>query len=161
MLKLNKKKVLFLCAHNSVRSQIAEGLLRHFYGDAYEVFSAGSSPSYVHPLAIRVMDEVGIDISKQNSKSVEEFRNVDIDLVISVCKSSEKVACSFCSSPIVNKRPEIINETIPGAKKYLHHPFDDPSELDENEEKKLTAFRQTRNAIKEWIVSYFENIQLG
>lgn len=152
---MNKTKVLFLCIHNSARSQMAEGLLRHFYGEKYEVFSAGSSPTQVHPLAIKVMAEIGIDISKQTSKSIEEFRNKDIDVVASVCRSSAKVICPFCSSPIIRGRPEIIKTTLPGAKHYIHHGFSDPSEVDESDEEKLAAFRRTRDAIKKWILNYF------
>ena len=127
---MNKLKVLFLCEHNSARSQMAEGLLRYLYGEKYEVFSAGLNPTKVNPFAIKVMAEIGIDISKQTSKSIEEFRNKEIDLVVSVCRSSAKLMCSLCSSPIVMGRPEIINMTIPGAKHYLHHGFNDPSEVD-------------------------------
>ena len=134
---------------------MAEGLLRHFYGEKYEVFSAGSSPTQVHPLAIKVMAEIGIDISKQTSKSIEEFRNKDIDVVASVCRSSAKVICPFCSSPIIKGRPEIINETLPEAKHYVHHGFSDPSELDGSDEEKLAAFRRTRDDIKKWILTYF------
>jgi arsenate reductase len=110
---MDKMKVLFLCEHNSARSQMAEGLLRHLYGENYEVFSAGATPTQVNPFAIKVMDEIGIDISKQYSKSIEEFRNKEIDLVISVCNSSAKLMCSLCSSPLVMGRPEIINRTVP------------------------------------------------
>ena len=91
---MNKMRVLFLCEHNSARSQMAEGLLRHLYGEKYEVFSAGSNPTQVNPFAIKVMAEIGIDISKQTSKSIEEFRNKEIDLVVSVCRSSAKLMCS-------------------------------------------------------------------
>ena len=98
---MNKMKVLFLCEHNSARSQMAEGLLRHLYGEKYEVFSAGSNPTQVNPFAIKVMAEIGIDISKQYSKNIEEFRNKSIDVVVSVCQSSAKLMCSLCSSPIV------------------------------------------------------------
>jgi arsenate reductase len=152
---MNKTKVLFLCTHNSARSQMAEGLLRHFYGEKYEVFSAGSSPTQVHPLAIKVMVEIGIDISKQTSKSIEEFRNKHINVVASVCRSSAKVICPFCSSPIISGRPEIINAILPGAKHYVHHGFSDPSEVDESDEEKLAAFRRTRDDIKKWILDYF------
>ena len=150
---MNKMKVLFLCEHNSARSQMAEGLLRHLYGGKYEVFSAGSKPTRVNPFAIKVMAEIGIDISKQKSKSIEEFRNKEIDLVVSVCRSSAKLTCSLCSSPIVMGRPEIINTTIPGAKHYLHHGFNDPSEVDGNDEEKTMAFRRTRDDIKQWITN--------
>ena len=134
---------------------MAEGLLRHFYGEKYEVFSAGSTPTQVHPFAIKVMAEIGIDISKQASKSIEEFRNKDIDVVASVCRSSAKVICPFCSSPIIRGRPEIINTTLPGAKHYIHHGFSDPSEMDESDEEKLAAFRRTRDDIKKWVLDYF------
>ena len=152
---MNKMKVLFLCEHNSARSQMAEGLLRHLFGDKYEVFSAGSNPTQVNPFAIKVMAEIGTDISKQTSKSIEEFRNKEIDLVVSVCRSSAKLMCSLCSSPIVMGRPEIINTTIPGAKHYLHHGFDDPSEVEGSDEEKLNAFRRTRDDIKQWIIDNF------
>jgi len=152
---MNKMKVLFLCEHNSARSQMAEGLLRHLFGDKYEVFSAGSNPTQVNPFAIKVMAEIGTDISKQYSKSIEEFRNKEIDLVVSVCRSSAKLMCSLCSSPIVMGRPEIINTTIPGAKHYLHHGFDDPSEVEGSDEEKLNAFRRTRDDIKQWIIDNF------
>jgi len=157
---MNKIKVLFLCTHNSARSQIAEGLLSHFYGEKYEVFSAGSSPTQVHPLAIKVMAEIRIDISKQTSKSIEEFRNKDIDVVASVCRSSAKVICPFCSSPIIRDRPEIINATLPRVKHYIHHGFSDPSEMGESDEEKLATFRRTRDAIKKWILDYFAVLKI-
>jgi len=105
---------------------MAEGLLRHIYGERYEVFSAGIKPTRVNPLAIKVMAEIGIDISKQFSKSIKEFQDKDIDLVVSVCKSSAKLTCPLCSSPMVSDRPLIISETLPDAKRYLQNPFDDP-----------------------------------
>ena len=152
---MDKMKVLFLCEHNSARSQMAEGLLRHLYGEKYEVFSAGASPTQVNPFAVKVMAEIGIDISKQYSKSIEEFRNKEIDLVVSVCRSSPKLLCSLCSSPIVLGKPEIINTTIPGAKRYLRHGFNDPSEADGSDEEKTETFRRTRDDIKQWIISNF------
>lgn len=156
---MNKIKVLFLCTHNSARSQIAEGLLRHFFGERYDVFSAGATPTQVHPLAIKVMAEIGIDISKQTSKSIEEFRNRDIDVVVTVCSSSAKVICPFCSSPMIRgSRPEIINVTLPGAKKYIHRGFSDPSEVEGNDEERIAAFRRTRDDIKKWIFDSFVNL---
>jgi len=152
---MNKMKVLFLCEHNSARSQMAEGLLRHLYGEKYEIYSAGSNPTQVNPFAIKVMAEIGIDISKQTSKSIEEFRNKEIDLVVSVCRSSAKLTCSLCSSPIVKGRPEIINTTIPRAKHYLHHGFNDPSEVDGSDEEKTMAFRSIRDATRTWIIDNF------
>jgi arsenate reductase (thioredoxin) len=152
-----KVKVLFLCTHNSARSQMAEGLLRHIYGEKFEVLSAGTTPTKVNPYAIQAMAEIGIDISKQYSKSIEEFQNKDIDLVVSVCKSSAKLTCSLCSSPIIGGRPQIISEKLHGAKRYLQHPFSDPSEADVSDEEKLAAFRRIRDEIRTWIQDYFSN----
>ena len=138
---------------------MAEALLRHIYGGKYEAFSAGSSPTQVHPLAIKVMAEIGIDISNQTSKSIEEFRNKDIDIVVTVCTSSAKVICPFCSSSITGGRPEIIETTLPRAKHYLQHGFSDPSEVEGSNEEKTTAFRRTRDDIKSWIVDYFADLK--
>jgi arsenate reductase len=137
---------------------MAEGLLGHFYGEKYEVFSAGSSPTQVHPFTIKVMAEIGIDISEQTSKSIEEFRNKDIDVVASVRSSSAKVICPFCSSPIVGGRPEIINTALPGAKHYLHQDFSDPSEVEGSNEEKVAPFRHARDVIKKWILSTFAEL---
>jgi len=139
---------------------MAEGLLRHLYGEKYEVFSAGSNPTLVNPFAIKVMAEIGIDISKQTSKSIEEFRNKEIDLVVSVCRSSAKLMCSLCSSPIVMGRPEIIGETLPRAKHYLHHGFADPSEVVGSDEQKTMVFRRTRDDIKKWILESFADLKI-
>jgi len=152
---MDKMKVLFLCTHNSARSQMAEGLLRHLYGDRYEAFSAGATPTKIHPLAIRAMSEIGIDISGQSSKSIEEFRGKDMDLVVTVCKSTPKLSCPFCSSSGVFGRPAIINDTLPNAKRFLEHGFDDPSDAEGVEDEKLKAFRSMRDEIKSWIQRYF------
>jgi len=138
---------------------MAEGLLRHLFGNKYEVFSAGSDPTQVNPLAIKVMTEIGIDISKQTSKSIEEFRNKEIDLVVSVCQSGAKLTCSLCSSPIAMGRPEIIRKSIPRAKRYLHHGFSDPSEEEGSEEQKMNAFRRIRDGIKKWIFDDFADLK--
>lgn len=135
---------------------MAEGLLRHLYDDRYEVYSAGASPTCVNPLAIKVMAEIGIDISKQRSKSIEEFRDKNIDLVVSVCIRSARVACPFCSTPLTSGRPEIIETTLPRAKHYLQHGFSDPSEVDGSDEEKTEAFRRIRDDIRKWILEYFE-----
>jgi arsenate reductase (thioredoxin) len=150
-----KTKVLFLCTHNSARSQIAEGLLRSLFGDRYEVFSAGTNPTQVNPFAIKVMDQIGIDISKQYSKSLDVFKEVEIDLVVSVCRSGSKMNCAICSSPIIIGRPELIRLRLPKAKDYLDHPFEDPSEVQGTEEEKLQAFRRTRDEMKKWIIEKF------
>jgi len=139
---------------------MAEGLLKYLFGEKYEVFSAGANPTQVNPFAIKVMAEIGIDISKQVSKSIEEFRNKEIDLVVSVCRSSARLTCSLCSSPIVMGRPEIITTSIPGAKHYLHHGFSDPSEVDGSDDEKIAAFRRTRDGIKKWIFDSFADLKI-
>ena len=156
---MSKIRVLFLCTHNSARSQMAEGLLRNIYGEKYEVFSAGITPTKVDPFAIKVMAEIGIDISKHYSKSIKDFQGKDIDLVVSVCKSSAKLTCPLCSSPMVFDRPLIITKTLPGAKRYLQNPFDDPSEAEGSDEEKLEAFRRAREDIEEWILEYFADLK--
>jgi arsenate reductase len=155
---MNKVKVLFLCTHNSARSQMAEGLMRHLYGDRYEVFSAGATPTQVNPFAIKVMAEQGIDISGHRSKSIEEFRGKDVDLVVSVCESSVGVICPFCSLPMVGDKPEIIGELLPEATRYLHRPFSNPSEIEGSNEEKLAIFRRIRDEISKWIRDYFVNL---
>jgi arsenate reductase len=139
---------------------MAEGLLRYFYGEKYEVFSAGATPTRVHPLAIKAMAEIGIDISGQSSKSIDEFRGRDIDLVVTVCKSTPKLSCPFCSSPGTFGRPAVINETLPGAKRFIEHGFSDPSDVEGTEEEKIEAFRSVRDEIKTWIFDYFSDLKL-
>jgi len=134
---------------------MAEGLLKHLYREKYEVFSAGTNPTQVNQFAIKVMAELGIDISNHFSKSIQEFRNREIDLVVSVCRSSPKLMCSLCTSPMIMGRPEIINTTIPGAKHYLHHGFEDPSEVEGSDEERLNAFRRIRDDLKQWIIDNF------
>ncbi len=152
---MSKIKVLFLCTHNSARSQMAEGLLRHIYGGKYEVFSAGTNPTKINPLAVKAMAEIGIDISKQYSKGLEEFAEKEIDLAVSVCESSAKTLCTLCSSPLSMGRPLIINAKLHKTKNYIVHGFQDPSETEGTEEEKLAAFRKARDQIKEWITEYF------
>jgi len=155
---MEKTKVLFLCTHNSARSQMAEGLLRHYYGDRYEAFSAGATPTKVHPLAIKVMAEIGIDISGQSSKNIEEFRGRDIDLVVTVCRSTPKLSCPFCSSPGTFGRPTIISETLPGAKRFIENGFRDPSDVEGTDVEKLFVFRAVRDEMKKWLLDYFSKL---
>jgi arsenate reductase len=139
---------------------MAQGLLRHFYGDKYEVFSAGTNPTSVHPLAIKVMAEIGIDISKEYSKSIDVFSNVDIDLAVSVCRSSSKTVCALCASPLVMGRPEVVYVKLHKTKHYLHHEFSDPSEVEGTEEERRNAFRRVRDEIKDWIIEEFANLKI-
>ncbi len=133
-----KKRVLFLCTHNSARSQMAEGLLRSLYGDKYEVFSAGTEPSGVNPNSIEVMREIGIDISKHYSKNVKDFVDEEFDYVITVC-SGARDACPF----------------FPGGKQQLHKGFEDPSSFSGSSEEILDKFREVRDQLKEWIEEFF------
>ena len=157
---MTKTKILFLCTHNSARSQMAEGLLRHFYGDKYEVFSAGTNPTSVHPLAIKALSEIGIDISKQYSKSIDEFGDVEIDLAVTVCRSSAKTNCVLCSSPMVMGRPELVNAKLHKTKHYQLHGFIDPSDAEGTEEERLAAFRSVRDQIKDWIIQQFAELDI-
>jgi arsenate reductase (thioredoxin) len=127
-----KKRVLILCTGNSARSQMAEGLLRHFGGDKFEVESAGVISSFVRPQAIEAMKEIGIDISNHRSKSVNEFQNQKFDYVITVCDNA-KENCPF----------------FPASTERIHWSFDDPAEATGNEEQQLNVFRRVRNEIKE------------
>ena len=95
----DKKKVLFLCTHNSARSQMAEALLRAMYGDRYEAYSAGVVATSVDPRAVRAMLEIGIDISAQRSKSSQEFQDTIFDLAVTVCDRA-KQACPICSTQL-------------------------------------------------------------
>ena len=113
-----KQKVLFLCSHNSARSQMAEGLLRALYGDRYEAYSAGLEATSVDPHAIIVMNELGIDISDQRSKRAEEFRCILFDIVVTVCDYDKaKTMCPLCGTTI----QPIPNTPI--AKTIIHNSF--------------------------------------
>lgn len=139
---MEKKKVLFICTHNSARSQMAEGLLKNLFGDYYEAYSAGTEPAAVNPLAIKAMAEIGIDIAKQRSKSINEFLDSEFDYVITVCDSAKSV-CPF----------------FPNGKNYVHKSFKDPSEISGSHTKKLEAFCDARDKIRQWIEkSFFKKI---
>lgn len=130
----DKLKVLFLCVHNSARSQMAEGLLNHFYGDRYQAFSAGSEPRSVQPRAVQVMAELGIDISRQRSKSLKEFHGQYFDLVVSTCEQA-RGACPL----------------FPSDAEKLYWDLPDPAQAEGDEEEKLTAYRRVREELKRLI----------
>jgi arsenate reductase len=152
----NKTRVLFLCTHNSARSQMAEGLLRQAYGGRYDVYSAGSTPSRVHPLAAKMMAEAGVDISRQRSKGIKEFQGWDFDIVVTVCRSTVKLSCPFCSPLGSAGTPLLIRETLKRVGRFVEHGFDDPSDVEGSEEERINAFRRVRDEIKEWILEYFK-----
>ncbi|MEN3038701.1 MAG: arsenate reductase ArsC [Candidatus Kryptonium sp.] len=135
-------KVLFLCTGNSCRSQMAEGLLRHFGNDKFEVFSAGTNPSFVHPLAIEAMKEIGIDISNHRSKSVNEFIEQNFDYVITVCDRAKEACPNF-----------------PGQAKKIHWSFEDPAEARGTKEERMKVFRKVRDEIKEHIIVFIKEIE--
>ncbi|MBO0778113.1 MAG: arsenate reductase ArsC [Ktedonobacteraceae bacterium] len=133
-------RVLFLCTHNSSRSQMAEGLLRARGGATYDVFSAGTEPRVVHPLAIKAMQEIGIDISNHRARSLEAFRDQPpMDLVVTVCDEARE-ACPY----------------FPNARRQVHWGFPDPSQASGTEEERLTVFRQVRDAINARITLFLE-----
>ena len=143
-----KKKVLFLCTHNSARSQMAEGLLRAMYGEEYEAYSAGVVATSVDPRAVLVMKEMGIDISGQRSKTSSEFGDTIFDLAVTVCDRARQ-ACPICST-----RLELPCQS-PRAREVIHKSFADPATAAGSEEEQLEAFRQVRDEIKEWIIQTF------
>jgi arsenate reductase len=136
-----KKRVLFICTHNAARSQMAEGMMRAFHGHIYEAFSAGTEPGRVSPYAIRVMAEIGINISAHRAKSLQEFLDQKFDYVITVCDHA-KESCPYFS----------------GGKKILHQSFEDPSALTGTEEEIMAGFRHIRDEIRIWIENEFSNV---
>ena len=135
------QRVLFLCTHNSSRSQMAEGLLQVRGGERYRAFSAGTHPRAIHPLAIKAMAELGIDISEQaghRAKGIEEFESVPpMDLVVTVCDEAAE-ECPY----------------FPRARRQEHWGFPDPSKAIGSEEEKLAVFRQVRDGIAERIDAF-------
>jgi arsenate reductase (thioredoxin) len=125
-----KKRVLILCTGNSCRSQMAEGILKHYGTEKFEAFSAGTKPSIVNSTAIRVMKEIGIDISGQHSKHVSEFLGQPFHYVITVCDNAKE------SCPV-----------FPGNSQRLHWAFPDPPHEKEINEEVLEAFRKVRDSI--------------
>lgn len=129
-----KPRVLFICTHNSARSQMAEGYLRARYSDLFEAGSAGTEVMEVHSRAIQVMKEIGIDISGHRSKLIDEFFDQGADVVVTLCDSAQQ-SCPF----------------LPGAKTVIHAGFPDPSACVGTPEECLMQFRKVRDAIIAWI----------
>lgn len=129
---MNQPLILVLCTGNSCRSHLAEGILRKALGNSYLIASAGSKPAgYVHPLAIKVMTEIGIDISSHHSKHLDEFLNEQVETVITVCGNADQACPMF-----------------PGQVNRHHFPFDDPAHAQGSEEEQLTVFRRVRDDIQ-------------
>jgi arsenate reductase len=129
-----KPRVLFLCTHNSARSQMAEGTLRALAEDRFEVHSAGTQATHVRPQTITVMSEIGMDISRQESKTLERYLGQPFDYVITVCDEANE-ACPF----------------FPGAKNRLHWSFEDPAAAEGSEDERIRVFRRVRDEIRERI----------
>lgn len=133
-----KQKVLFLCTGNSCRSQMAEGLVNHFMGEEWEAYSAGTRPSgYVHPLAVKAMSELEIDIADGQSQHTDEFRGTTFDVVITVCDN----AAEDCPVWL-------------GEGKVVHISFPDPADATGTEEEKMVVFRTVRDDIRARVLGF-------
>ncbi|HJV66790.1 MAG TPA: arsenate reductase ArsC [Geomonas sp.] len=132
-----KKRVLFLCTHNSCRSQMAEGLVNADLGDRFEAYSAGTEATAVNPVAIRVLAEIGIDISNHYSKTLDEFAGRSFDHVITLCGSANEQCPLFF-----------------GGVKRVHIGFEDPSRLAGSEDERLAAFRRVRDQLRRKLAAY-------
>jgi len=126
-----QQRVLFVCTHNSARSQMAEGMLRAWGGDRFEAFSAGTEATRVRPEAIAAMSEIGIDISRQTSKTLEPFLGESFTWLITVCDQARE------SCP-----------TLPGVAQQAHWSIDDPSAVQGTDEERIEAFRQARDVLR-------------
>ena len=136
------KRVLFICTHNSGRSQMAEALVNHDLAVRVRAVSAGTEPSGVHPLAVAVMRELGIDISQQRSKGLEEFVGQKFDYVITLCSQADETCPVFF-----------------GGTQKIHMGFPDPAVASGSEEDRLAAFRKVRDQIREQIVEFLSKQQ--
>ena len=127
----DRLRVLFLCTHNSARSQMAEGLLRHLAGDRFEAFSAGTEATSVRSEAVAAIAELGADISEQKSKTLERYVSQPFDFVVTVCDDANETCPVF-----------------PGAKNRLHWSLPDPSKANGGEKERLAAFRGVRDEVR-------------
>jgi arsenate reductase len=134
-----KRTILFICTHNAARSQMAEGYLRARYGDRFDAFSAGTTPTEVHPATVAVMAELGIDISAQRSKGLAKFMQQEMDVAVTVCDTSGGTCPMF-----------------PWARETIHAVFPDPLAAAGEREEVLGTFRQVRDAISSWIEYFVE-----
>jgi arsenate reductase len=135
---MSRKSVLFICAHNAARSQMAEGYLRARYGDRFSVFSAGTRSSTISRHAIHTMKEIGIDITTQFSKSLESLHGKEMDIAVILCDERAGVCPMY-----------------PWAKEVVHTRFPDPGEFTGDEEELRSKFRTLREEITHWIDAYF------
>lgn len=142
---MSKLKILFLCTGNSCRSQMAEGWARHLKGDLIDAYSAGIEACGLNPKAVKVMAEAGVDISRQESKSVLGLRDIPFDYVITVCGHADE------NCPV-----------FPGRTRVIHHGFDDPPRLALNaktEEDALNHYRRVRDEIRDFVASLPDSLK--
>lgn len=135
---MDKTAVLFVCTHNSARSQMAEGLLRDRYGDHYDVYSAGTERTHVRALAAEVMEEIGVDLSGHTSNTIEDLGDRTFDVVVTVCDDARE-ACPY----------------LPAEKENLHRSFEDPSAAEGSAEERRAVFRRVRDDLAAWIDDTF------
>ncbi|MCM2356726.1 MAG: arsenate reductase ArsC [Geobacteraceae bacterium] len=135
-----KKKVLFLCTHNSCRSQMAEGIVNHYLGDRLQAFSAGTEATSVNPRAIAVMQEIGIDISGHRSKTLDEFKEESFDYVITLCGDAKEKCPLFF-----------------GGVERMHLGFHDPSGASGTDQEIMAEFRRVRDEIRHRLLEFFRN----
>ena len=135
-------KVMFLCTHNSCRSQMAEGMVNHYLGDRFQAFSAGTEATRVNPLASQVLAELGIDISGHRSKTLDEFAGEQFDYVITLCGSANEQCPLFF-----------------GGVERVHIGFDDPSRLPGTPEEVLPEFRRVRDEIRQKLTDFLTGAQ--
>lgn len=137
---MGQRKALFLCTGNSCRSHMAEGLANHFLGEQWQAYSAGTDPSgYVHPLAVKAMAELGVDISHHRSQHTDHFRDAEFDLVVTVCDH----AAENCPLWL-------------GSGKVIHVGFPDPADATGSEAEKMAVFRRVRDGIREQVLPRLE-----
>ena len=132
-------KILILCTGNSCRSQMADGLLKEYFKN-FEIYSAGTKPETVNPLAIRVMREIGIDISKNKSNSAKEYDDINFDFVFTVCDNAKEICPVY-----------------PKAKKLIHQSFLDPAYATGTETEQLEVYRKVRDKLKKYFLNIFKD----
>ncbi|MGH7884465.1 MAG: arsenate reductase ArsC [Thermodesulfobacteriota bacterium] len=133
-----KKSILFLCTHNSARSQIAEALINRFFSDKYEAYSAGTKPTKLNPFAVKSMSEIGVGIESHYSKTVEEFERRHFNYVVTVCDNAREGCPVYQNTEMV-----------------LHKSFEDPSFFEGDDEQKFEKFNAVRDEIKKWLENTF------
>ena len=137
---MDKKKILFVCTHNSARSQMAEGIINSYNSDKFDAYSAGSDPTQINPYSISVCAEIGVDISNNYSKGFDDLAGMEFDYIVTVCDGAKE------------KCPVFKGDCI-----RIHKSFSDPSGYNGSDEEKINYFRKVRDEIRDWIDNIFIN----